>query len=90
MADGERFAGGEAVRARRHLDVEQLQHPAVLRGRRRQSQHPVLVGDEDAGQLHIQELHAPAGEQAYEIPDIDIGDQRVGQLHERLGNRLLP
>lgn len=67
------------------LDLEQLQEAhGVARGGH-DAELAVWRGEHDPGCLHVEHLDTAVGEQGEEVDDVEIVDQRVGQLDERSG-----
>jgi uncharacterized protein YidB (DUF937 family) len=82
-----RCTGTEGVEAgaRVGLEFEQLQKARVLAGGGRGVQLPVLVGDDQAHGVHIEQLHAALGQGMEEHDDVEIVRQCVGGFDEGLG-----
>jgi hypothetical protein len=61
-----------------------------LRGRGRHPQPAAFVAEDHPGRRHVEQLDTPFGEHVQELQDVEVIDQRVGQLDEGARHRLLP
>ena len=83
------FAGAVAVQARTllGLDLEELEH---AHGLARRGHHPqVAVGRDqhETGGADVEHVDTAVSEQREQLHDVEVGDERVGQLHERPGKQ---
>jgi len=81
-------AAGEVEAGVPPEQLAQLQQPGLLAGGRRQPQLAARVGQHDPGRGRGQEGDAAVGEQVQEVDDVEVGDHRVGQLYEGVGEQL--
>ncbi len=84
-----RLTGAEAVQARAvlRLDLEQLEH---AHGLARGGHHPQVAvgrGQHQTGGADVEHVHTAVGQQRQQLHDVEVGDERVRQLHERPGKQ---
>ena len=86
----DRFTGAVTVQARPLLvlELEQVEQIGPTRGTMRQNAESTFVGEHDAGLGH-QQLDDSVGEDGHELDYVEVGDERVGQLHEHPSEALL-
>lgn len=85
-----RGAGAVAVHARALvvLEGEKFQHVCALVGGGDGHEPVLLVGEQDSRRLDVEEFHAALTQLLQEFDDTEIIGQRVGDLHEHLGQSL--
>ena len=89
-------AVAEAIQARALvvLDLEQLDQPGRLAGRRCHPQLAARVGQHHPGRRHGEQRDAAVGEEVQEVDHVEIGDHGVRQVdecaREQLGVLRLP
>ena len=85
----DRLTGPVAVEARAllGLQLEQLEQVNRLAGRGHHPQVALERGQQQSGGSDVEHLDAPVGEPGQQLDDIEVGDQRVGQLHQRSRQR---
>ena len=83
----DRLAGAVAVEAGAFLglQLEQLQHAHGLAGGGHHPQVAVGGDQHEPGGADVEHVDATVGEQGQQLHDVEVGDERVGQLHERPG-----
>ena len=83
----DRLAGAVAVEARAFLglQLEQLQHAHGLAGGGHHPQVAVGRDQHEPGRGDVEHVDAAVGEQRQQLDHVEVGDERVGQLHERPG-----
>jgi hypothetical protein len=86
------LTGGEAVQAGAFvpLQFEQLQQVRRLVGVGDHLQGAALVVEHQAGGVGVDQFDAALGQDLQEVEDVELLDQRVGQLDEHLCQALLP
>jgi len=87
----DRLTGVVAVetRALAGLQFEQLQPAHRLAGGGHHPQITVGTDQHEPGGPDSQHLDATVGEQGQQLHDVEVRDERVGQLHERRGQQRL-
>jgi hypothetical protein len=83
---GDRVTGAVAVEARPLLvlELEQLEQTSLIARRRHHLQVAALIGEQDPRRADVEHRDAPVGQRRQEVDDVEVVDQRVSQLHERL------
>lgn len=86
VLDRERLARPEALQTRAFLvlQLEELQRSGPFIRGGHQVQRATGVGQKNPGFGRIQALESPMDEEIEEIHHVEVIDQRVGQLNERL------
>jgi hypothetical protein len=72
------------------LQLEQLEQADLFAGRRHHSQLASGIGEEDAGGVDVEQLDAAVGQHREQVDDVELSDEGVGELDERLRYELLP
>ena len=75
------------ARALLRLQLEQFQHPHRLAGRRHHPQLPVGCDQHQSSCVDVEHVDAAISEKRQQLHHVEVGDQRVGQLHERSRER---
>ncbi|MBE1467399.1 hypothetical protein H4W33_006411 [Kibdelosporangium phytohabitans] len=92
ISTGNRHAGLHAVDTRALLGLrrENLDQFGVLGGTRRRTPATALIGQDHSRGVDLEQLNGPFGQQTEEVQHIEVGDQGVGQRHERARQSLVP
>jgi hypothetical protein len=81
--------GAEAVQARAllRLDLEELEHAHGLTRGGHHSQVAIGCDQHETGGSDVEHVHTAVSQQRQKLHDVKVGNERVGQLHERPGKQ---